>query len=78
MRSAQSMNKGYDTLTTRSPSCAATRADLYAGKSAKPKVGLPAPRREASSLKADVRGLGRGGTLTVGEHLALSTVGVGI
>lgn len=78
MSSAQSMNKGYDTLATRSPSCAAARVDLWAGKSAKHKLGLPAPRREASSLKADVRGLGRGGTLTVGDHLALSTVGVGV
>lgn len=79
MSSAQSVNKGYDTLAAWSPSCAATRADLCTGKSsAKHRLSLPAPGTAASSLTGLKQEFGREGTLTVGEHLALSTVGVSV
>ena len=67
-----------DTLAPCSPSRAATGADLCAGKSATHRLSLPAPGRGSSSLTELRPELGRDATLTASEHLAPSTVGVGI
>lgn len=51
---------------------------MYWKISAEHRLSLPAPRREASLLTEPKQEFGRDETHTVGEHLALSTVGVGV